>query len=309
MANLDCRNAFTETLLACAREDDTIFAVATDSRGSVTLTDFANELPGQFVECGIAEQDAVGIAAGLANGGLRPFACGPACFYTMRSAEQVKVDVAYSHQNVKILGVSGGISYGALGSTHHSTHDVALLRTIPGIEIYLPSDGKLTEKLVRYLVKSDEPAYIRVGRGAVPEVYEDDAPFTPGKANKLREGTDVSIIACGEMVAHALKAASLLSAQSIECSVWDMFSLRPLDEEAILEAADAPLVVTLEEHSIHGGLGGAVSELLIQRKPVPMMILGLPDENTYSGKSAEVLRHYGLDGQGVAEKIAARLKK
>ena len=306
---MDCRNAFTGELLECAREDKTIFAVATDSRGSVTLTDFANDLPQQFVECGIAEQDAVGIAAGLANGGLRPFACGPACFYTLRSAEQVKVDVAYSHQNVKIFGVSGGISYGALGSTHHSTHDVALLRTIPGIEIYLPSDGRQTQALVRYLVKSDEPAYIRVGRGAVPVIYEDEVPCTPGKANKLREGNDVSIIACGEMVWHALKAAEKLAEKGVECAVWDMFSIRPLDVDAILEAAEAPLVVTLEEHSIHGGLGCAVSEVLIQQKPVPMMILGLPEENTYSGKSAEVLRHYGLDGQGVAEKILKKLNK
>ncbi|MFH1879971.1 MAG: transketolase family protein, partial [Bacillota bacterium] len=162
---------FTETLLELAKRDPAIVVVTSDSRGSVTLNEFADQLPRQFVECGIAEQDAVGIAAGLFNSGLRPFVCGPACFYTLRSAEQVKVDVAYSHSNVKILGVSGGISYGALGASHHSTHDIALLRAIPGIEIYLPSDGYQMRALTHYLAASDTPAYIRVGRAAVPDIY------------------------------------------------------------------------------------------------------------------------------------------
>ena len=204
------RMAFTRTLLTLARDDKSIFAVATDSRGSVTLTDFADELPNQFVECGIAEQDAIGISAGLANGGLRPFVCGPACFYSLRSAEQVKVDVAYSHMNVKIIGVSGGVSYGALGSTHHATQDIALMRATPGVEIFIPSDGPQMVALTRYLATSTEPAYVRMGRGAVPGVYENDAPFTPGKANVLRSGSHAAIIACGEMVYPSLMAAELL---------------------------------------------------------------------------------------------------
>lgn len=309
MNKLDCRRAFTDTLLTLAREDSRLFAVATDSRGSVTLTDFADELPAQFVECGIAEQDAVGIAAGLANGGQRPFVCGPACFYTLRSAEQVKVDVAYSHQNVKVIGVSGGVSYGALGSTHHSTHDVALLRAIPGMEVFIPSDARQTAALTRYLARSDEPAYMRMGRGAVPVIYPEDCPCVPGKANQLREGRDVSIIACGEMVWHALQAAESLAAEGVSSAVWDMFSLRPLDVQAILRAADAPLVVTVEEHSIHGGLGSAVSEVLAQQKPTRMLILGIPDENTYHGTSAEVFRHYQLDGEGLARQIRQNLRQ
>lgn len=297
------RMAFTRTLLELAREDQSIFGVATDSRGSVTLTEFADALPEQFVECGIAEQDAIGISAGLANGGLRPFVCGPACFYTLRSAEQVKVDVGYSHMNVKIIGVSGGVSYGALGSTHHATQDIALLRATPGLEIYLPADGPQMEVLMHYLAKSNEPAYVRMGRGAVPVVYETEVPFTPGKANLLRIGAQAAIIACGEMVYPSLKAAELLANEGIEVSVYDMHTLRPLDEEAIVAAAETGFVITVEEHDIHGGLGGAVAEVLSQKKPTRMRIMGLPDEKLYTGTSAEVFDHYGLTPQGIAQAV------
>lgn len=297
------RTAFTRTLLTLAREDQTLFAVATDSRGSVTLTDFAAELPEQFVECGIAEQDAIGIAAGLANGGLRPFVCGPACFYSLRSAEQVKVDVAYSHMNVKVIGVSGGVSYGALGSTHHATQDVALFRATPGLEIFLPADGPQMAALTRYLAKSHEPAYVRMGRGAVPTIYRDDAPFTPGKANRLAYGTHAAIIACGEMVYPALMAAERLRQEQVSVSVYDMHTLRPLDEQAILEAAETGFVVTVEEHDIHGGLGGAVAEVLSQQKPTRMRILGLPNEKLYTGTGAEVFAHYGLTPEGIADAV------
>ena len=297
------RAAFTETLLKLAREDATLFAVATDSRGSVTLTDFADQLPGQFVECGIAEQDAIGVSAGLANAGARPFVCGPACFYSLRSAEQVKVDVAYSHTNVKIIGVSGGVSYGALGSTHHATQDIALMRAIPGIEIYLPADGPQMIALTKYLAKSDNPAYVRMGRGPVPTIYGENAPLIPGKANRLRQGGDASVIACGEMVYPALKAAMLLEAEGIHVNVYDMYTLKPLDEAAVLEAAETGLVVTVEEHNVHGGLGAAVAEVLCQRKPTKMRILGLPDEKLYTGDSAQVFTHYGLTAEGIARAV------
>ncbi|MCR4620672.1 MAG: transketolase family protein [Clostridiales bacterium] len=303
------RGAFTQEIERLATEDKTIFALATDSRGSVTLTDFAKHLPEQFVECGIAEQDAVGIAAGLANSGLRPFVCGPACFYSMRSAEQVKVDVAYSHTNVKIIGVSGGVSYGALGSTHHSTQDIALMRAIPGLEVFIPSDAVQMTALTDYLAKSDIAAYVRVGRGAVPVFYDVNASFTPGKAVKLKTGCDGAIIACGEMVYPALKAADKLNDKGYSFSVYDMFCIKPLDTIAILEAADTGFVLTAEEHSVYGGLGGAVSEVLSQVKPVPMTIMGLPDEKTFSGNSAEVLAHYGLTSEGIYERAVEGLKK
>lgn len=297
------RTAFTSMLLALAREDQTLYAVATDSRGSVTLTDFAAELPNQFVECGIAEQNAIGISAGLANGGLRPFVCGPACFYSLRSAEQVKVDVGYSQMNVKIVGVSGGISYGALGATHHATQDIALMRAVAGLEIFLPSDAPQMAAMTRYLAASDAPAYIRMGRGAVPTIYQENAPFIPGKANCLNKGKDAAIIACGEMVYPALQAAAILAQEGLYVSVYDMHTLRPLDEEAILKAAETGFVVTAEEHSIHGGLGGAVAELLSQKRPTRMRILGLPDEKLYNGNSAQVLTHYGLTADGIAQTL------
>jgi len=302
------RVAFTRTLLSLARENANLFALATDSRGSVTLGDFACELPEQFVECGIAEQNAVSIAAGLANAGKKPFVCGPACFYSLRSAEQIKIDLAYSNSDVKIIGVSGGVSYGALGASHHATQDVALMRAIPGLTVMLPADGYQTEALTRALATHTGPVYVRMGRGAVPDVYNSNPPFTLGKANILRQGKDLSLIACGEMVYPALEAAKLLKASRIETNVIDMHTLKPLDEEAVLDAAAAGAIITVEEHSIHGGLGSAVASLLAQRKPTLMRILGLPDEFLYTGTSAEVFEHYGLTPQGIVEAAKEMLK-
>ena len=192
-----CRKQFTDTLLELAREDKDIIAVTTDARGSVTLGDFAGELPAQFVECGIAEQDAVGISAGLAHSGKKVFCCGPACFYVARALEQVKVDLAYSRNPVTILGVSGGVAYGALGTTHHSLHDIAVLRCFPGMNVVLPSDARYTRRLVQFLTNFGQPCYVRVGRAAVPDVYEnDDFDFEPGKANMLLDGSDLCVPGC-----------------------------------------------------------------------------------------------------------------
>ena len=302
------KKAFTETLVSLARENKNIWALATDSRGSVTLTDFARELPEQFVECGIAEQDAVGMAAGLTLEGITSFVCGPASFYAARSAEQVKVDVAYCHRDVKVIGVSGGVSYGALGGTHHAVQDVALMRAIPDLEVFLPADARQAEALTRYLAASGKPAYVRMGRGPVPEVYGEDCPFEAGKANFLRRGKDAAVIACGEMVYPALEAARLLSGRGIEISVIDMHTIKPLDEQAILTAAETGLVITCEEHSVHGGLGAATAEVLCQKRPTKMRILGLPDETLYSGTAAEVFAHYGLTAEGIAQAVEEGLK-
>lgn len=256
-----CRKSFTEELLERARQDKDIVVVTTDARGSVTLTDFAEELPAQFVECGIAEQNAVGIASGLAHSGKKVFACGPACFYVARSLEQVKVDMAYSENPVKILGVSGGVAYGALGATHHSLHDIAVLRTFPGMNIVLPSDARQTRKLVDILVDYPHPTYVRVGRAGVPDVYEnDDFDFAPGKAVKLLEGDDLTIIAAGEMVWHALQAGRQLAEEGIKARVLDMSWIKPCDEQAVLDAArETGRIITVEEHSKFGGLGAMVT--------------------------------------------------
>lgn len=295
-----CRKSFTDTLLELARADKDIIAVTTDARGSVTLGDFAKELPEQFVECGIAEQNAVGISAGLAHSGKKVFVCGPACFYVARSLEQVKVDLAYSQNNVKILGVSGGVAYGALGATHHSLHDIAVMRTFPGMNIVLPCDARQTRKLVKLLVDYPEPVYVRVGRAAVPDVYvNDDFEFTLGKANVLLEGNDLTIIGTGETVYHAYQAGLKLHDEGVGARVLDMSSLKPYDKEAILKAAsETGRILTVEEHSQFGGLGGIVTETLSEY-PVPVKILGIPDENVVHGTSSEIFAHYGLDAEGI----------
>lgn len=298
-----CRKAFTDTLLELAKKDKSIVAVTTDARGSVTLGDFAKELPEQFVECGIAEQNAVGISAGLAHSGKKAYVCGPACFYVARSLEQVKVDVAYNRTNVKILGVSGGVAYGALGTTHHSLHDIAALRTFPGMNVVLPCDARQTERLVRLLVDIDEPVYVRVGRAAVPDVYEnDDFTLEFGKANMLADGKDLTIIATGETVYHALRASEKLKElHGITARVLDVPFIKPFDTEAVCKAAaETGRIITVEEHSRFGGLGAAVVETLSE-KPVPVKILGIPDEDVIHGNSKEIFAHYGLDTDGIVK--------
>lgn len=304
-----CRKSFTSTLLELARHDKEIVAVTTDARGSVTLDDFANELPAQFVECGIAEQNAVGISAGLAHSGKKVFVCGPACFYVARSLEQVKVDIAYSRNNVKILGVSGGVAYGALGATHHSLHDIAVLRTFPGMNIILPCDVRQTSQLVKQLVDYPEPVYVRVGRNPVPDVYEnDDFDFQIGKAYTLLEGTDLTIIATGETVYHAYQAGLLLKEQGIHARVLDMASIKPIDTEAIRKAAaETGRIITVEEHSQFGGLGAIVVETLSEH-PVPVKIIGIPDEDVIHGKALEIFAHYGLNKEGIVKAALNFLK-
>ena len=304
-----CRKSFTETLLALAKEDDQIVAVTTDARGSVTLGDFAKELPEQFVECGIAEQNAVGISAGLAHSGKKTFVCGPACFYVARSLEQVKVDLAYSQNPVKILGVSGGVAYGALGATHHSLHDIAALRCFPGMNICLPCDGRQTAKLVKFLVDFPEPCYVRVGRAAVPDVYEDDNfTFEIGKANTLLEGNDLTIIGAGETVYHCLEAGKQLAEKGIHARVLDMSWIKPCDAEAVKKAAaETGRIITVEEHAKTGGLGAMVCEI-ISENPVPVRIIGIPDENAVHGTNKEIFHYYGMDAEGIVKAAESFVK-
>ena len=305
-----CRKQFTDTLLELARQDKDIIAVTTDARGSVTLGDYAVQLPAQFIECGIAEQNAVGISAGLAHSGKKVFCCGPACFYVARALEQVKVDLAYSQNPVTVLGVSGGVAYGALGATHHSLHDIAVLRTFPGMSVCLPSDWRVTRKLVKMLVDYDRPCYVRVGRAAVPEVYADDNfDFEIGKAITVTDGDDVTIIATGETVYHAWQAALRLRTQGIHARVLDMSWIKPCDEEAVRRAArETGHIVTVEEHSRYGGLGAMVCEILSEH-PVPVHIIGIPDENVIHGSNAEIFHYYGMDAEGIEKTVLTFIKK
>lgn len=298
------RQAFTDALLEAARKDKDIIVLTSDATGSAALGKISAELPEQFVECGIAEQDMVGIAAGIATMGKRPFICSPAAFLSARSFEQVKVDVAYSHTNVKLVGVSGGVSYGALGESHYSVQDFAVMRAVSGIDILCPADAVQAAALASMLATYNEPVYLRMGRGNVPTIYESEDSFQIGKAVVCREGSDVSILAVGEQVYPALVAAERLAEQGVEARVLDLFSVKPLDEEAIVAAArETGAVVTVEEHSIYGGVGAAVAQILGENCPVPLKCVGLPNEILLCGSAAEMKQHYGLDAEGIVKAV------
>lgn len=285
-----------------AAGDRDVVVVCSDSRGSASMTPFFDTYPAQAVEAGIAEQDAVGMAAGLAACGKKPWVASPASFLSTRSYEQAKVDCAYSNTNVKLLGVSGGVSYGALGMSHHSAQDIAAMAAIPNMRVYLPSDEWQSGKLAEALLADTKPAYIRVGRNAVADVYTaNDCPFEMDHATWLRHGGDVAIIACGEMVCPALDAAELLASEGIDATVLDMYCVKPLDREAVVEAARAcGAVVTVEEHAPTGGLGSMVAQVVGEECPCPVRCLALPDAPVVTGTSSEVINHYGLNAEGVA---------
>ena len=310
MNKIPNRQAICEVLMDKAKEDKDIMVLCSDSRGSASMTPFADNFPDQFIETGIAEQNLVSISAGLAKCGKKPFACSPACFLSTRSYEQAKVDVAYSNTNVTLIGISGGISYGALGMSHHSAQDIAAMSAIPNMRVYLPSDRFQTAKLIEALLKDEKPAYIRVGRNPVEDIYtEDNCPFEMDKATVLTEGTDAAIIACGEMVRPAYEAAKLLEKDGIHATVLDMYCVKPLDKEAIVKAAsNAKVVVTAEEHAPFGGLGSMVSQVVGTECPRKVLNIALPDAPVVSGTSKEVFDYYGMNAEGIAKTVKDALK-
>lgn len=299
------RKVICDVLLEHAATDKDIVVLCSDSRGSASLTPFFEQFPEQSVEVGIAEQNLVSIAAGMASCGKKPFAASPASFVSTRSYEQAKVDVAYSNTNVKLIGISGGVSYGALGMSHHSAQDIAAMSAIPNMRVYLPSDRFQTAKLVDALLKDEKPAYIRVGRNPVEDVYtEDSCPFEMDKAIWVRKGTDVAIVATGEMVRYAVDAADILAKAGVSATVLDMYCVKPLDAEAVVKAAeDARVVVTVEEHSPFGGLGSMVAQVVGEKCPRLVKCLSLPDAPVITGTSPEVFAHYGLTGEGIAKTV------
>ncbi|CUN04968.1 1-deoxy-D-xylulose-5-phosphate synthase [Blautia hydrogenotrophica] len=305
MSKIANKQKICEVLMEAAKTDKDIVALCSDSRGSASFTPFAEQYPEQFVETGIAEQNLVSISAGLAKCGKKPYAVSPACFLSTRSYEQCKIDAAYSNTNVKLIGISGGISYGALGMSHHSAQDIAAMAAIPNMRVYLPSDHLQTECLMKALLKDEKPAYIRVGRNAVDPVYEEGkVPFEMDKATVVTEGKDAVIVACGEMVKPAADAAKLLEAEGIRVTVLDMYCVKPLDKDAIVKAAkNAKLVVTAEEHSPFGGLGSMVSQVVGRECPKKMVNLSLPDAPVITGTSKEVFDYYGLNAQGIAKTV------
>ena len=306
-ANLDI---FSETLQRLAAEDKSIVAVTSDSRGSGKLVPYGKKFPEQMVEVGIAEQNLVGVAAGLASCEKKVFAVSPACFLTARALEQIKNDVAYSDNPVNLIGISAGVSYGALGSTHHSLHDYAALRAINNIIIVAPADNFETEKAIELAAATDKPVYLRFGKKPMPPLKEiNEDVFAFGKGRVICEGEDVAIIATGEAVYPALEAAQQLKTQQINATVISMHTIKPLDT-ALLQslAKKCKAIVTVEEHSVNGGLGEACAAYLLQQGYAkPFTIIGIPDEYTVTGSQTEIMNHYGISKQGITDKIIALL--
>ncbi len=293
---------FADTLLQLARTDRDILVVTSDSRGSGKLGPFSQELPDQIVEMGIAEQNLVGVAAGLAAAGKKVFAVSPACFLTARSLEQIKNDVAYSNHPVKLIGISAGISYGALGSTHHSLHDYAVLRAINNIDVVAPADNFEAQAAIQAALTHPRPVYIRFGKKPLTDLHDAGTKFEIGKAITIQDGTDVTFIGTGEPVGRALLAAQQLEQNGLSCRVISMHTVKPLDTDTLLEAArNTRLLVTVEEHSIYGGLGEACASVLMQHGVhIPMKIVGIPDEYTVTGDQLEIFDHNGISADGLA---------
>jgi transketolase len=299
-ANLE---VFSETLIGLAEKNRNIVAVTSDSRGSGKLLPFADKFPDQIVEVGIAEQNLVGVAAGLASTGKKVFAVSPGSFLTSRALEQIKNDVAYSNQPVVLVGISSGVSYGALGSTHHSLHDIAALRAIHNITIVVPADAFETRHAIMQASTSDRPVFIRFGKKPMPVLPRTDESFQIGKASIICEGGEVNFIATGETVYPAYEASLLLQKQGISAGVISMHTIRPLDEKTLCRTAEkSKAIITVEEHSIHGGLGEACSAILIQKGiKVRFRIVGIPDEDTVTGSQGDIFSHYGISKDGLAD--------
>ena len=301
------RQVICDTLLAAAKEDRDIIVACSDSRGSGSMTAFFEQFPAQSVEVGIAEQDLVSISAGLAACGKKVFAVSPACFLSTRSYEQAKVDVAYAETNVTLVGISGGISYGALGMTHHSLQDIAAMSALPGMRVYLPSDRFQTKAVVEELLKDEKPAYIRVSRSASEDLYSEDTVFSGG-AKVLKEGKDVLFVACGELVAPCLHAAELLGKEGVSAGVVDAYRVKPLNEELILKAAEGVrLVAAAEEHSPYGGLFSMTAQLFSSKCPKKVVGLILPDGHIVTGTQSEAFQYYGLTAEGIARRVKKEL--
>jgi transketolase len=309
--NLD---VFAQTLVELANNDRDILVVTSDSRGSGRVTPFAEKFPEQMVELGIAEQNLVGVASGLASAGKKVFVVSPACFLTARALEQIKNDVAYSDHPVKVIGISAGVSYGSLGTTHHTLHDFAALQAINNIDIVVPADNFETGQAIRAAVHHPLPIYIRFGKKAMPILHKPETNFQIGKAIQLtpqREKYAVAIIATGETVAPAYLASQILAEQGIDCCVLSLHSIRPFDKEAVGQAvARSKVVLTVEEHSVNGGLGSLVASFLMQSRIFrPLHIAGIPDEHTVTGSQVEILDHYGISPPALARTALDLLAK
>ncbi|GAJ93649.1 transketolase family protein [Agrobacterium sp. SHOUNA12C] len=306
----DCRDAFAATLEALASADQTIVAVCNDSVGSSKLGGFKSKFPERLINVGIAEQNMVGVSAGLANGGRIPFVCAASCFLTGRALEQIKADISYSNANVKLIGISSGMAYGELGPTHHSIEDFAWTRVLPNLPVIAPCDRIETAAAIEWAASYAGPCFLRLSRVGVPDLLPEGHKFVPGRANLLRDGGDVTLIANGTLTHRMLKAADILARQGVDARVLNMATVRPIDEDAIIAAArETGAIVTAEEHSIYGGLGSAVAEVVVDNAPVPMKRLGVPGVYAPTGSAEFLLDEFGMAPSAIAEATLALLKR
>jgi transketolase len=306
----DCRDAFVAVLERLGAENSRIVAVCNDSVGSSKLGGFKAKWPERLVNVGIAEQNMVGVGAGLANGGLLPFVCGAACFLTGRSLEQIKADIAYSNANVKLIGISSGMAYGELGPTHHSIEDFAWTRVLPNLPVIAPCDSIETAAAVEWAANFDGPVFLRLSRVGVPDLLPANHTFELGKANLLRDGDAITLIANGTLTHRMVKAAEILAAKGIEARVLNMATVRPLDIDAIVKAAqETGAILTAEEHSIYGGLGSAIAECVVTEAPVPMKILGVPGIFAPTGSAEFLLDEFGMSPAAIADAAVALIAR
>ena len=305
LADNQSRLAIGQALIAMAARDRTVIAISADTVDLIGLRGFVDAYPDRLIEVGIAEQNAMGVASGLATTGLRPFVCGYAPFITARSMEQLRNDVAYANQRVVIAAAAAGVSLGVAGGTHHALEDLALMRSLPNMTVIVPADAHQAWHAAQATDDLDGPVYIRLGgRIEEPPVTPVDGPFDVGRAETLRDGGDIAIIACGCMVAPAMAAAEDLAGQGIQARVLNMHTVKPLDTDAVLAAAaETPGIVTAEEHHLTGGLGGAVAELLAVRHPAPMRMIGMPDEFAIVGPTDKVREHYGMGRRSIVDAV------
>ncbi|MCM3699693.1 transketolase family protein [Paenibacillus macerans] len=311
-SSADPRWMILECLLEKARADRDIILVLGESFGPEEIGRLAADLPDQIIGAANAAEDHLaGIAAGLAISGKKPFVLATASFLTMRAVEQIKMDIAYSSANVKLIGLDGGVSCGGMGWAYHSLQDIALARAIPRFAIVLPSDRHEITVMLEALLLHEGGVYVRVGRNPMKDVYavEDKVSFELGKAVQLRDGQNLTLIAAGETVNLALETADALAKDGIGCRVLNMHTIKPLDQDAVLRAArETGHLITLEEHSVIGGLGSAVAELVIQHCPVPLRIVGIPDEPAVAGNLSEIFDHYSLTSSSIRS-IARKMLK
>jgi len=304
------REAYGKTLLELGRENPDIVALDADLSASTMTKYFAAEFPERFFDCGIAEANMVGIAAGLAASGKIPFASTFAVFMPGRSFDQIRVSVAYNNLNVKLVATHSGISAGEDGASHQAIEDLALISSLPGFTVIIPADAVETVQAVKAAAVARGPFYIRLCRPNTPVIHDDKYRFEVGKAVMLREGTDVTIIAIGIMVDAAVQAAENLMKEGIDCRVLNMSTIKPIDEAAIISAArETGAIVTAEDHHEHGGLGSIVSMVLAKNRPIPMEFVAMKDIFARSGKPAELLERYGLSAGGIEKAVRNVLKR